>query len=431
MPCFDLSAEKRSLVGELKIIRFATKATRCLPPKTTDHTRVVQGELGMFQAPPNNTEKISRPIRERRMNINVTRPFLPDFDQYNRLIKGVWERGWLTNNGPLVNELEIQLKDRLGIPHLLYLNNGTIALQIAIKALSLKGEVITTPFSYVATTSSIVWESCSPVMVDICPQTFNIDATKIEAAITEHTSAILATHVFGNACDVDAIEKLANKHNLKVIYDGAHAFGALYKGQSLLNFGDVSTCSFHATKLFHTIEGGCVTTPSAQILKTMAEMRNFGHANQTEFGGIGINGKNSEFHAAMGLCNLPQVDGIIAARRHITERYKGNLQQTNLQFQELSKDLEYNYAYFPIVFSSEHDLLATMESLKLHGIFPRRYFYPSLNKLPYIPYQPCPESESLSCRVLCLPLYPSLSDVEVDMICRIIKRSLNYPTHKN
>lgn len=365
------------------------------------------------------------------MNINVTRPFLPDFDQYTSHLKGIWDRGWLTNNGPLVNELEIQLKDRLGAPHLLFLNNGTIALQIAIKALELKGEIITTPFSYVATTSSIVWESCKPVMVDICPKSFNLDAAKIEAAITERTSAILATHVFGNACDVEAIEKIAAQHGLKVIYDGAHAFGALYQGKSLLSFGDVSTCSFHATKLFHTIEGGCVTTPSAQTLKTMAEMRNFGHTSQTDFGGVGINGKNSEFHAAMGLCNLPHVDAIIEARRHITERYKRHLKDTNLVFQELAKDLEYNFAYFPVVFEDEQALLSTIEGLNLHGIFPRRYFYPSLNELPYIPYMPCPHSESISRRVMCLPLYPGLSDTEVDMICRLIKRSINYPAKRN
>ncbi len=362
------------------------------------------------------------------MNINVTRPFLPSLDQYTTLIKGVWERGWLTNNGPLVNELEIQLKEKLGIPHLLFLNNGTIALQIAIKALKLTGEVITTPFSYVATTSSIVWESCEPIMVDICPRTLNIDASRIEAAITERTSAILATHVFGNACAIDVIESVAKKHGLKVIYDAAHAFGSTYRGKSLLSYGDISTCSFHATKLFHTIEGGCVTTPCPETLKTMAEMRNFGHTSQTTFGGLGINGKNSEFHAAMGLCNLPHVNDIIAARRRITERYKSNLQATNLQFQQLTPDLEYNYAYFPVIFSNEKDLLTTQEGLNLHGIFPRRYFYPSLTELPYIQNQSCPIAEDISHRVMCLPLYPDLSDVEVDMICRLIKRSLRYPT---
>lgn len=361
------------------------------------------------------------------MNINVTRPFLPSLEEYVGHIKGIWERGWLTNNGPLVNELEIQLKEKLDIPHLLYLNNGTIALQIAIKALELKGEIITTPFSYVATTSSIVWESCKPIMVDICPRTLNIDATRIESAITEQTSAILATHVFGNACDIDAIEKVAKKHNLKVIYDGAHAFGAKYKGRSLLSFGDISTCSFHATKLFHTIEGGCVTTQDSSLLKVMAQMRNFGHTSQTSFGGVGINGKNSEFHAAMGLCNLPHVPDIIRQRKHITQRYLTSLKSTRLQFQELAPELEYNYAYVPVMFESENELLKAQESLNLNGIYPRRYFYPSLNELPYVENQTCAVSEFVSRRVMCLPLYPGLSDVEIDMICRLIKRSLKYP----
>lgn len=360
------------------------------------------------------------------MNINVTRPFLPSFEEYVSLIKGAWDRGWLTNNGPLVNELELQLKNHLDIPHLLLLNNGTIALQIAIKALGLKGEVITTPFSYVATTSSLVWESCSPVMVDICPSSLNIDATRIEAAITEHTSAILATHVFGNACDVDAIEAVAQKHGIKVIYDAAHAFGSKYKGKSLLSFGDISTCSFHATKLFHTVEGGCVTTSSAATLKIMAEMRNFGHTSQTTFENIGINGKNSELHAAMGLCNLPHVDMIITARQRITDRYKNILEKTKLQFQQLAPDITYNHAYFPVIFENEKQLLATQQELNLHGIFPRRYFYPSLSELPYINNQSCPISENISRRIMCLPLYPDLSDVEIDMICRFIKRTLTY-----
>jgi len=361
------------------------------------------------------------------MNINVTRSYLPDFKQYTELLKGVWERGWLTNNGPLVNELEIKLKESLGIQHLLFLSNGTIALQLAIKALGLRGDIITTPFSYVATTSSIVWEGCTPVMVDIDPETFNINPTLIEASITDRTSAILATHVFGNPCDVEAIELIARKHNLRVIYDAAHAFGSIYKGASLLNHGDVATCSFHATKLFHTIEGGAVITPHAEVLKTMAEMRNFGHTSQTTIGGVGINGKNSEFHAAMGLCNLPHVDDIIAERRRVTTRYISGLTGAAIQFQKLAEGVTYNHAYLPVVFKSEEVLLAVQQSLNLQNIFPRRYFYPSLNELPYVTHTPCPVSEDIARRIICLPLYPGLADVEVDMICRLIKRVLNYP----
>ncbi len=361
------------------------------------------------------------------MNINVTRPYLPNFDEYTNMLKGVWDRGWLTNNGPLVNELELQLKERLGLQHLLFLSNGTIALQLAIKALGLRGEIITTPFSYVATTSSIVWEGCDPVMVDIDPESFNIDPELIEASISDRTCAILATHVFGNPCDVEAIEVIARKHNLRVIYDAAHAFGSIYKGASLLSYGDVATCSFHATKLFHTVEGGAVVTPSSEILKTLAEMRNFGHTSLTTFSGVGINGKNSEFHAAMGLCNLPHVDAIIADRRRVADRYKSNLAGAAIRYQMLAEGLTYNYAYFPVVFESEEVLSAVQQYLNLHNVFPRRYFYPSLNELPYVAQGSCPVSEDISRRIMCLPLYPGLTDVEVDMICRLIKRVLNYP----
>jgi dTDP-4-amino-4,6-dideoxygalactose transaminase len=236
--------------------------------------------------------------------IPVTKPFSPPIAEYTKLLEGVWERHWFTNNGPLVNELELQLKTYLNLPHLLFLNNGTIALQIAIKALELKGDIITTPFSYVATTSSIVWEGCNPVFVDIDPQTLNIDPTKIEAAIKPNTTAILATHVYGNPCDIDAIQKIADKYKLKVIYDAAHCFGTLYKGKSVFAYGDISTTSFHSTKLFHTVEGGAVFTMNPDLLKKLSYLRNFGHEGPEHFAEVGINGKNSEFHAAMGLCNL-------------------------------------------------------------------------------------------------------------------------------
>ena len=214
--------------------------------------------------------------------IPVTKPFLPKAKEYDVYIQSIWDRQWLTNNGPLVNEFELKLKNYLNIEHLLYVSNGTVALQIAIKALELKGEIITTPFSFVATTSSIVWEGCKPVFADIEPDTFNIDPQKIEAAITPNTSAILATHVYGNPCDIDAIQEIADKHGLKVIFDAAHCFGTQYKGKSVFEYGDISTTSFHATKLFHSIEGGAVFTRKPQLLKKMAFMRNFGHNGQDE-----------------------------------------------------------------------------------------------------------------------------------------------------
>lgn len=360
------------------------------------------------------------------MNITVTKPFIPPFSEYQAFLKGIWERGWLTNNGPLVNELELKLKEYLGLDHLLFLGNGTIALQIAIRALNLRGEIITTPFSYVATTSSIVWEHCTPVMADISPETLNIDPSNIENLITEKTSAILATHVFGNPCDVEAINLIAKKYNLYVIYDAAHAFGTKFKGESLLNYGDVATCSFHATKLFHTIEGGAVTTHNPEILKRMAMMRNFGHTSLTEFGGLGINGKNSEVHAAMGLCNFKYIKSILTTRRLLCERYLSHLDGLPIRFQDIAPDTEYNHAYFPVIFESESILLKILEQMNLNNIYPRRYFYPSLSELPYVDSQDTSISEDISRRILCLPLYHSLSYEEIDMVCRLFKRTIKY-----
>lgn len=360
------------------------------------------------------------------MNITVTKPFMPPYAEFSNYLAGIWEREWLTNNGPLTNELELKLKEYLDVDHLLFLSNGTIAIQIAIRSLDLRGEIITTPFSYVATTSSIVWEHCRPVMVDICSDTLNIDASKIEQAITGETTAILATHVFGNPCDVDAIGAIAQRHNLKVIYDAAHAFGTKYKGKSLLSYGDISTCSFHSTKLFHTVEGGSVTTPNPEILKRMALMRNFGHISATEFGDVGINGKNSEFHAAMGLCNLKYIQKIMDVRRTQSECYINNLNGLPVKFQQILPQTDYNYAYFPVIFESESKLLKLLAQLNLNSIFPRRYFYPSLSELPYIHEQSAPIAEDVSRRVLCLPLYHTLAIEEIGMICRLIKRELRY-----
>jgi dTDP-4-amino-4,6-dideoxygalactose transaminase len=360
------------------------------------------------------------------MNIPVTKPFLPPYNEYTEQLKGVWERNWLTNNGPLVNELELELKKYLGLDHLLFMTNGTIALQIAIKALNLNGEIITTPFSYVATTSSIVWENCQPTMVDIDEGSLNIDPAKIEAAITPKTSAILATHVFGNPCKVDEIDKIAKKNNLSVIYDAAHAFGTTYRGKSLLSYGDVSTCSFHATKLFHTIEGGSVSTNDAQLLRRMAMMRNFGHVNLTEIEGVGINGKNSEVHAAMGICNLKYIDEVIKKRKLDYNAYKSRLSNLPVEFQVITNDTEYNFSYFPVIFESEEILLKVQEQLNLNKIYPRRYFYPALSNLPYVTDQNAVTAENISKRILCLPLYSGITIAEIDMICRYIKRTIRY-----
>jgi dTDP-4-amino-4,6-dideoxygalactose transaminase len=350
-------------------------------------------------------------------------------EEYVKYLEGIWSREHLTNHGPLVNELEEKLKQYTGAKHFLYVNNGTIALQLAIKALDLTGEVITTPFSYVATCSSLVWENIKPVFVDIDPSTFTIDAKKIEAAITPATTAILSTHVYGIPCDVEKIASIAKKHKLKVIYDGAHAFGVQYKGKPLLSYGDISTLSFHATKLFHTIEGGGIATQDDALAHKIAYMRNFGHKGQEEFWGLGINGKNSEFHAAMGLCMYPQISNILETRKKLSDTYTRYLQEleVNVQRPVIPAGTEYNHAYYPVVFNSEKDLLTVKDSLNAAYIYPRRYFYPALNSLPYFnPQQSLPVAESISCRVLCLPLYHDLASENIKRICHIIAQVLKY-----
>lgn len=358
--------------------------------------------------------------------IPVTKPFLPPIEEYQKYLTGIWNRQWLTNMGPLASDLEIKLKEYLGLNHLLFVTNGTVALQMAIKALDLKGEIITTPFSFVATTSSIVWEGCSPVFVDIDKDSLNIDATKIEACITENTTAILATHVYGNPCDVIAIEKIALKHNLKVIYDGAHAFGVKVNGKSIFEYGDISTCSLHATKLYHSGEGGLVITKDKEILKKLAFIRNFGFNGPETFETLGINGKNSEFHAAMGLANFPHIQSIHSRRKEITEYYNEKLKGLKAKRPIWHKEGTLNYAYYPLVFESDALMLKCMEGLKGHEIFTRRYFYPSLaNTLPYLEKKDFEVTDDIAKRVLCLPLYIDLSFEEVDLICRLLLRIQN------
>lgn len=358
--------------------------------------------------------------------ILVSKPFLPPIEEYESYLKDVWQRQWLTNHGPLVNELELRLKQYLNVPHLLYLTNCTVALQIAIKALDLKGEIITTPFSFIATTSCIVWENCKPVFVDIDPDTFNIDASRIEAAITPQTSAILATHVFGNPCDIDEIDKIAKKHKLKVIYDAAHCFGTKYKDKSVFSYGDISVASFHATKLYHTIEGGAVFTNDPEILKKMAFMRNFGFHGPEEFACVGINGKNSEFHAAMGLVNLKYADAILEKRKKDFFFYDEHLKSTGLQQQVLKKQSSYNYSYYPVVFPSEDLLKKTVTEMNAYWIHPRRYFFPSLHTLNYVDPQECRNSYDISRRILCLPLYYELKEEELLLVIRVLLRSHKY-----
>lgn len=356
-------------------------------------------------------------------SIYVTKSFMPPLEEYNKYIMGIFERCILTNQGPYVQELQQKLSAFLGVNNFHYVTNGTIALQLALATLDINdGEIITTPFSYVATTSSVLWQRCKPVFVDIEPNNFTIDADKIETAITPKTRAIMAVHVFGYACDVEKIEQIAKKHNLKVIYDGAHAFGSEYKGKSLLSYGDISTCSFHATKLFHTIEGGCCIVRDKSVSDKLELQKRFGHQGD-DHKMLGINAKQSEFHAAMGLANFPYINDIIADRKRASEKYdellNGCVGRPKPQI-----NLNYNYAYYPVVFKNEQELKKVFAALNAQDIFPRRYFYPSLNKLPYVKGQTCPVSEDISLRVACLPLYVGLKNETITEIAHIIKANI-------
>jgi len=357
--------------------------------------------------------------------INVTKTFVPPVEEYIKYVSAILESNWLTNQGPYVLELESCLKQYLGTPNLNFVGNGTIALQLALRTLDLlDGEIITTPFSYVATVSSILWERCKPVFVDIESNTFCIDASQIEEAISSKTRAIMGVHVYGYPCDIHAIDEIGKKNNLPVIYDGAHAFGCIYQGKSLLSYGTITTCSFHATKLFHTVEGGCVITHDQNNYDKLSLMLRFGHNNDDHIR-LGINGKNSELHAAMGLCNLKYITDIIAKRKAISCRYDQLLGGT-VQLPISPAELEYNYAYYPILLKDESSLLAVKEALNSRQICPRRYFYPSLNRLPYlIEKQSCPVSENIASRVLCLPLYADLSIEDVELISSIVNEAVH------
>jgi dTDP-4-amino-4,6-dideoxygalactose transaminase len=352
--------------------------------------------------------------------INVTRTNLPPIEDYVAYIQQIWSNEQLTNQGPLLKEFENKTKTYLNVENFHFVSNGTVALQLALKGLGItEGEVITTPFTYVATTSSILWERCTPVFVDIEPNTFCIDANKIEAAITEKTKAIMAVHVFGYPCNVEKIEIIAKKHNLKVIYDGAHAFGVEHKGRSLLSYGDITTCSFHATKPFQTIEGGAIIVNDKDISDKVEIMKRFGHDGDDHFV-AGINAKASEFQAAMGLCTLPHLDESIKKRKQISNLYDKHL-KGKLQTPAIDKSTKHNYSYHPVIFESEVELLNKVEELNRKDIYPRRYFHPSLNKLPYIESEyECPVSEDIAKKILCLPLYPGLEKGIVLEICKVL-----------
>jgi dTDP-4-amino-4,6-dideoxygalactose transaminase len=355
--------------------------------------------------------------------IHVTRTFLPPRVEYDAWLDKAYASHVLTNKGPIHQELEETLRQRFDVPHLRLMANGTLAIQLAIRALGVTGKVITTPFSYVATTSAILWEGCEPVFVDIDPRTCCIDPKLIEAAITPDTSAILATHVYGIPCDVEAIDAIAKKHGLKVIYDAAHAFDVNYKGKSILAWGDASTLSFHATKLFHTVEGGAVVLHSAEADAALTLLRSFGHVGDEHIT-LGMNAKMSEVHAAMGMAVLPHVPRLVQERKAISVRYTAGLGVSSIEGPVPPVGTEFNFGYYPVVLPSGtrqrvQDALAGIK------VFPRRYFFPSLNTLPYVPNSSCPVSEDMAERMLCLPLYPDLALPDVDRICACINAALS------
>lgn len=360
-------------------------------------------------------------------SIYVTMPSLAPLDEYMKLLEGVWKRGILTHNGPLVQQLENDLCKALEIPHFVSVSNGTIALQMAIRALDLKGEIITTPFTWVATISAIKWEGCTPVFCDIDPRTLNIDPQGIEALITDKTVAIMPVHVFGNACDIEAIERIARKHGLKVIYDAAHAVGSTYRGKSLLQYGDISTTSLHATKLLNTAEGGGCITLNPELHERLKRIRFFGHDENKDIVEDGFNGKLTEVHAALGLVNLQYLHAVLADRKEKYRLYHEKLSNIQwVRFQEIVHGMP-NYSYFPLIFESEHLLLRVEQALQAHRIYPRRYFYPSVNSYTnVVEYKRMPISEDISARILCLPLYYELSEAQASHICEIIIESLRF-----
>ena len=360
--------------------------------------------------------------------ITQAKPWLPSRDALNRYLDGIYERGWLTNNGPLVQELTRRLQAWLGVEHLLLVGSGTLALQVAFRALGVDvplngkpAEAITTPFSFVATASALKWQGIEPVFVDIDPHSWNLDARQIASAVTPQTRAIVPVHVFGNACEVELIQAVAQQHDLQVIYDAAHAFGVDYRGQSLLNWGDAATLSFHATKAFHTVEGGAIVFKRAEDLQRAEQIINFGQSSPGRVDELGINAKMSELHAAMGLCVLDEMDANLAARQRVWEAYHRAFGQ-QFALQRWNPSASHGYTYFPLLLDSEQQLLDTMHRLAVQGIQTRRYFYPSLDTVTSLGKHPAQRiSIDTAARILCLPLHAELVDADMLKIIAGVK----------
>lgn len=362
--------------------------------------------------------------------ITVTSPLMPSLEDLNVYLKDIWQRKWLTNNGHYHQELEKALCEYLGVPFISLFTNGTLPLITALQALRVTGEVITTPFSFVATTHSLWWNGIKPVFVDIDPETCNLDPDKIEAAITPHTTAIMPVHVYGRPCDTERIQAIADKYGLKVIYDAAHAFGVKVNGESVLNAGDMSTLSFHATKVYSTIEGGALVMKDEQTKRRIDYLKNFGFAGETTVVAPGINSKMDEVRAAYGLLNLKQVDRAIAGRQRVAEMYRSALRGVpGIRIMEDVPGVRHNYAYFPVFVDAEQYGMSRDElyfKMKDHNVLGRRYFYPLISTfstyrgLESARPDNLPVATRIAEQVICLPMYYGLTDEDVERIINLI-----------
>lgn len=362
--------------------------------------------------------------------IYVTQPYLPPLEEFIPYLEEIWASKTLTNGGPMHQRLEQALCEYLGVEHIALFNNGTIALLTALQALGITGEVITTPYSFVATAHSLLWNGIKPVFVDIDPHTLNLDPSKIEAAITPQTTAILPVHCYGNPCDVEAIQSIADQYNLRVIYDAAHAFGVQDAGGSILRHGDLSVLSFHATKVFNTFEGGAIVCPDAETKQRIDQLKNFGFVDEVTVVAAGINGKMSEINAAFGLLQLQHIDQAIQRRREIDQLYRQQLQDVpGIRLIEGTGQTAANYSYFPILVEESYPLSrdALYQKLKDHDIFARRYFYPLISEFPMYrgiysaKSKNLPTATVVAGQAICLPIYPSLEDAQLNRLIDIMQ----------
>ena len=365
----------------------------------------------------------------------VTRPVLPELEKYVEYLKRIWTTRWLTNDGEFVQQLERRLEEYLKIKDLTLVSNGTLALHVAIKALDLKGEVVTTPFTFPATTNAILWEGLTPVFADIDAETFNINPSDVESKITKKTSAILAVHTYGNPCYVEELQEIANRYNIKLIYDAAHAFGVEYKNQSVIKYGDISTLSFHATKVFNTIEGGAIYAADEKVTEKIRLMRNHGIRSEEKVCIVGTNAKMNEFQAIMGLCNLEEIDEKIRLRKNIFNHYKEGLAnngQVKVQKTIASKN---NYSYMPVCFENIEKRNQMHFELLRNGVVSRKYFYPLTTEADYfkekglnlVKEYNLKNASDIANRILCLPLYPDLDIESVEKIINILNYLLKEP----